>query len=551
MHVEEVRRIEQEHALIRAGSLRHLLDDHQLRIYDPIRDWQPRRVAELHAGLSSGIHRVFVVKAGRQVGKTHGTSTLRVEDGLNKDGTCLIATSTEIALKELVIPVINSIIADFPDDIRPRFFTSRWGMRAGFHFPVTGFVIKLVGIDENPDGLRGPGLKGGCNITEAAFAAKLEYAYNSIIAPQFSRYPEADAIFESSAAKDLNHPFKRVFEPDAIKRKAFVFMTIDDNKTLSDEVKRELVESARAINPDDAEREYYCVETRDRTRVLVPEFATDRHVKATERPQHACAIAAMDPGMRDLFFVGWGYWDAARAVLVVERDWSGRNKTTGFVAELIKSAELDLYGSAAELAYVDRRKGLDPRQELQRILRVLSGEEEPDHGAGLGLTPPNGSTALCWWDGHEFARNPVLRVSDTDARLIGDLTYDQGIQCTATAKDDAEAALYSLRNAFRDDKIEINPRCVDLIRHLESGRWNERRTDWERFHEGAEADLYGHFDGVAMLVYMWRMVQHLRHVDPFPPSRFLDRHQPDVMHIPEDWQPANIHGVSELEAWLS
>ena len=550
MKVEDVRRIEAEHALWRAGSIRHLLDDHQLRIYDPIRDWQPRRVAELHAGMSSGIHRVFVVKAGRQVGKTHGTSTLRVEDGLNTDGTCLIATSTEIALKELVIPVINSIVASAPDDIRPRFFTSRWGMRAGFHFPATDFVIKLVGIDENPDGLRGPGLKGGCNVTEAAFTNKLEYAYNSIIAPQFSRYPEADAIFESSAAKDLNHPFKRVFEPDAIKRKAFVFMTIDDNKTLSDEVKRELVESARAINPDDAEREYYCVETRDRTRVLVPEFVSDRHVIDSARPVHACAIAAMDPGMRDLFFVGWGFWDAARAKLVVERDWSGRNKTTGFVAELIKSSELDLYGSAAELACVDRRKGLDPREELQRILRVLNGEEEPDRGAGLGFTPPNGSNALCWWNGEEFARNPVLRVSDTDARLIADLTYDQGIQCTATAKDDAEAALYSLRNAFRDDKIEINPRCVDLIRHLASGRWNERRTDWERFHEGAEADLYGHFDGVAMLVYMWRMVQHLRHVDPCPPHRFLDRHQPDVMHIPEDWQPANTHGVSELEAWL-
>lgn len=547
MRVEEVRRIEAEHRLWRAGTLRHLLDDHQLRIYDPIKDWQKRRVDELRNGLASGIHRVFVVKAGRQVGKTHGTNTLKIETGLNQDGTCLVATSTEVALKELVIPVINSIIATAPDDLRPRFISHRWGMRAGFYFPSTEFVMKLVGVDENPDGLRGPGLKGGALFTEAAFINKLEYAYNSIVQPQFSRHPEADAIFESSAAKDPNHPFKRVFQPDAERRKAYVFMTIDDNKTLSEQVKRELVESARAINPDDAEREYYCVETRDRTRVLVPEFDATRHVVQQERPAHACAIAAMDPGMRDLFFVGWGYWDAVRAKLVVERDWSGRNKSTGFVAEVIKSAELELYGSAAELAYVDRRKGLDPREEMQRILRVLSGEEAPDQGSGLGLDPPNGSNALCWWNGQEFARNPVLRVSDTDARLIGDLTYDQGIQCTATEKDDAEAALYALRNAFRDNKIEIHPRCVDLIRHLESGRWNERRTDWERFHEGAEAELYGHFDGVAMLVYMWRMVQHLRHVDPMPPL-FRDKRDPGTMHIPEDWQPRTQ--VSELEAWF-
>jgi len=88
MQVEDVRRIEAEHALWRAGTIRHLLDDHQLRIYDPFREWQPRRVAELHSGKAEGIHRVFLVKAGRQVGKTHGTSAIRVEDGLNQDGTC-------------------------------------------------------------------------------------------------------------------------------------------------------------------------------------------------------------------------------------------------------------------------------------------------------------------------------------------------------------------------------------------------------------------------------------------------------------------------------
>lgn len=544
MQVDEVRRIEMEHALWRAGSLRHQLDDHQLRIYDPVRDWQKRRVDELQKGLTSGIHRVFVVKAGRQVGKTHSTSLIRTEQGLNQDGTCLIATSTEVSLKELVIPVINSIIASAPDDIRPRFFTSRWGMRAGFHFPSTGYVIKLVGVDENPDGLRGPGLKGGCNLTEAAFISKLEYAYNSIISPQFSRHPGADCIMESSAAKDPNHPFKRVFEPDAQRRRAYVFMTIDDNKTLSEEVKRELVESARAINPDDAEREYYCVETRDRSRVLVPEFDAERHVVESPRPAHACAIAAMDPGMRDLFFVGWGFWDAARAKLVVEHDWSGRNKSTGFVAQVIRDVERELYKSCSQLE-APRRVMLDPRDELRRILRVLSGEEPPDQGDGLGLTPP--SEGLCWWNGEEFARNPVLRVSDTDARLIGDLNADQGIQCCATEKDDAEAALYSLRNAFRDDKIEIHPRCVDLIRHLTVGQWNERRTDWQRYHEGMEAELYGHFDGVAMLVYMWRMVQALRNVDPFPPA-FVDRHDPDVMFIPDDWREPKYSALEDFFA---
>jgi hypothetical protein len=530
--------------LWRKGNLRWKLDDHQLRIYDPYREFEQRRMVEPKLG----IHRVFQVDCGRQVGKTHGTGVIRTEDGLNPDfanETILVGANTEVALKELVIPTINTIIADAPEDIRPRFFTSRWGMRAGYHFPSTDAVMKLVGF-ENPDDLRGPGLRGA-TISEAGFVNKLAYAVNSVLLPMFSRRPKATLILESSAPKDANHPFDRIFKPDAEKRRAYVFMTIDDNTALPEEEKLALVEAARAINPDEADREYYGKRTRDRTRVLVPEFSTSQHVALQERPAHAVGIAAMDPGMRDLFFVGWGYWDAVRAKLVVERDWSGRNKSTGFVAELIKATELDLYGTAAELAYVDRRKGMDPREEMRRILRVLSGEEAPDQGSGLGLFPPTDANALCWWNGEEFARNPVLRVSDTDARLIGDLTYDQGIQCTATEKDDAEAALYALRNAFRDGKIEINPRCGDLVRHLESGRWNERRTDWERFHEGAEAELYGHFDGVAMLVYMWRMVQHLRHVDPFPP-KYTDKRNPSTMHIPEDWKPRAE--VSELEMWL-
>jgi hypothetical protein len=134
-----------------------------------------------------------------------------------------------------------------------------------------------------------------------------------------------------------------------------------------------------------------------------------------------------------------------------------------------------------------------------------------------------------------YRPNPVLRVSDTDARVIGDLTEDFGIVVCPTAKDDAEAQLYSLRNAFRDNKIEINPRCVDLIRHVEDGKWNDRHTDWQRYTDGAEAELYGHFDGVAMLMYLWRNIQWIRNVNPEPPE-FKDSFDPRVMHVPSDWR---------------
>lgn len=523
------------------GALRWKLDDHQLRIYDPFRAWETRRMAEMEAGRTEGIHRVFMVDCGRQVGKTFSTSLIRMEDAhVFPNQTQLIASATEKQLKELIIPVLNTIIADAPNEVRPRFFSSRWGMRAGYHCPASDSIIKLVGVDVDPDGLRGPGL-GGANFTEAAFIDKLSYAVSSIVYPQFSRRPFATCILESSAPADLMHDFDQVFRPDCERRKAYVFMTLWDNTALTEETKRELYDSAAAINEDDAKREYLGERRRDRTRMVVPEFDADRHVVAFERPSHALAIAAFDPGMSDLFAMCWGYWDAQRAKLCIEQCWSGRNVSTAFVAEVIREIERDLYGEAAEINRPRRIVGT-PREELRRLLRVLSGEEEPDLGSGFGIRPPAG---LSYWNGREFRPNPVMRVSDTDSRLIGDLNEDHAIPCVPTSKDDKEAAIYALRNAFKADKIEVHPRCTQLIQHVQYARWNDRRTDWERHTEGQQAVLFGHYDLLATAIYIWRMVQGLRHVDPFPP-RHYDRADPAMVHVPDDWA---AHEPS-VEDWL-
>lgn len=547
--VLKLRYEEHNRALWLSGSLRHLLDDHQLRIYEPYRAWEVGRSQWLRDTPPQqwGIHRCFMVDCGRQVGKTFATNTIRVEDGLNLDFAnemILVGADTEIALKELVIPTINRIIIDAPEEVRPQFFTSRWGMRAGYYFPSTECVIKLVGF-ENPDSLRGPGLRGA-NISEAAYVRRLEYSVGSILNPMFSRRPKATLILESSAPEDANHPFDRIFRPDCERRAAYVFMTIDDNTAMSEEQKRAEVEQARAINPVVADREYYGIRGRDATRAIVPEFKKSVHVVDSPLPLRAAAMAAMDPGMRDLFFIAWGYWDAARGKLVVNRDFSARNTSTSAIAEVIRATEAELYGAASR---VDEKRVIkDPAAELSRILRVLSGLEKPWQGHGLGLTPP--ADSLTWWSEQsgEYARNPVVRVSDTDARLIGDLNVDNCITVVPTRKDDKDAALYSLRNAFRDKRIEIHPRCVALIRHLESGVWNEKHTDWLRYHEGTEADLYGHFDGIATLIYMWRMANIIMNINPFPPQHIVDKHDAGAMHYPEDWKADNF-GAS-LEALL-
>jgi len=471
-------------ALWELGDLAWKLDAHQELIYAHYRNWERRRLTEK----PTGAHRVYMLDAGRRVGKTFSTALIRLEDALvHKNETFLIACATEKQLKELVLPVLQSMIADAPDHMRPRFFTSRWGMRAGYFIPSSDSVLKLVGIDKNPDGLRGPAL-GGANITEAAFVRQLAYCSSSVVYPQFQRRRAATLLLESSAPKDADHDFDRIFKPDCESRGAYFFMTIDDNTAISQEQKDEFVAAARAIDPDDAEREYYGKRTRNRQRVVVPEFDDARHVRALERPRYAQAIVAMDPGMRDLFALLWAYWDADRAQLVIERDWCQRNASTSVVAEVITETERELYGDCAS----------------QR---------------GFGVKRPDG---LCYWDGGEFRGNPYMRVSDTDARLIGDLVNDYGILVSATMKDDKEAALFSLRAAFRAKKIVVHPRCAATVAHINAARWNEQRTDYER------SAVHGHYDLLDALVYAWRMCAPMRAANPMPPA-FRDRNDVNVL----------------------
>jgi hypothetical protein len=306
-------------------------------------------------------------------------------------------------------------------------------------------------------------------------------------------------MIESSAPQKLGTDWERTLLPDCEARGACFTATIEDNPRLSRAEKNEFIAAAGGRGHPDCEREYFNVIAADPEIQVVPEFSLERHVVASERPRFAIAMAAMDPGMRDLFAVVWGYWDAKRAKLCIERDWAARNASTAHVAEVIRTTERELYAGASEL-----RKA-DPGERLTRF----------------GLTPPEGFT---WWDGRDFRANPLQRISDTEARLIGDLTVDYGIQVMNTLKDDKEAALYSLRNAFRDGKIEIHPRCTKLISHVRTARWNPGRTDYER------TDEHGHYDLLDALVYLWRMVQPVRNQDPFPPE-YIDKADRGVLFL--------------------
>jgi len=465
----------------RAGHLRWLLEPHQQVLYDKIKMWEadPPDSVKLGALFDS----VFVIDIGRRWGKTWLCLLILIEWGIRRPGAILTyATAEKQQIRSIVIPLFRKLVQSCPPDVRPEYRGSSEGMEQGLYFP-NSTIIKLVGVDKDPDRLRGQASDGGC-FSEAAHMKDLEESVSGIFLPQFQRRPWARLLLESTAPTQPDHDFDRVFIPDAEKRGAYVFGTIDDNLAISPEEKAKAIREAGGLNSPRCKREYYGVRVRDPERVLVPEFNWDLHVvQKVVVPPFAHAYVGIDPGMRDMLGVVWGYWDFERAKFVVQRSYAERNVTTTPVADLIKRVERELwYGSGPAN---DNAK----RAANDNDLRV--GE-------------------LKYWNGKRYLPNPYLRISDTELRLIGDLVREHGIAVAPTPKDDAEAMLYSLRNAFLGNKIEIAADSGPLAIQLKRGMWNEKRTDWER------TEALGHLDCIAALIYLWRNV--VRTLNPYPPS---------------------------------
>lgn len=495
--------------LWRAADLSWMLDPHQLDIYDHYRDWDARMRDPVLAAGTTGMLDVFVLDCARRVGKTWLCCLIKCEDCLARPGSRhTYATAYAKDIAEIIIPLMEEICATAPADCKPKYQGSRQGLAEGYYFP-NGSVLRLVGIDVHPRSLRGRA-SDGFVISEAAFVKGLKNTVGAVILPQFQRRPWAKLLLESSAPEDPEHDFE-TFVADAKMRDAYVFRTLWDNTSLTAAEKRRHYDQSAAIDPDLAAREYDGLRVRNRQKVVVPEFDAAVHVRDADRPAFAAALAAMDPGFRDLFALLWGYWDVELAALVVERDYAERNASTATIAEVIKRTERELYGDAAEL-----REPFD----TQNIVDVFGRDQPTVTRQKFGLKPPSG---MCFWDGKGFRANPCFRVSDTEPRLIGDLTIEHGISVMNTLKDDKEAALFSLRNGFRNGKIIVHSRCRKLIAHLNSARWNEQRTDYER------TDAMGHYDLLDALVYMWRMAQPLRAENPVPPEHY-DGHRKQVQH---------------------
>lgn len=506
-----------------AGDLAWMLDEHQERlIYNPYREWETRFKQD------GGASRIFMIDAGRQVGKTFTTDLIRIEDCLRNPGSkYLLASAEEISLKEFIIPNIDAINEQLPPEVRAEFVAHRYGMKAAYYFP-NDSILKLVGIDKNPKGLRGPKLHGA-SVHEAAFVTKLKHVIGSVLYPQFQREDAATLVLESSAPEDAEHAFDTVFRESCIKRKAYVFLTIRENTALSTRKQDEFIEAAREIDPDDADREYFGKRIRKADKTVFREYDVERHTRAgVQVPQYAQTMTWLDPGQRHFFAIVFSHYDAARDVVVAADAWAEKNPNSERVAAITAAREYDLWGvhPAAKLSRIPLDDIYGRNGKLKQIgwRTLLQGDRCLKHAEKLfelaaaededAESPPS---ALRWYnnDVKRWENNPVLRVSDTSLQTINDLTTLYGLSVAPTTKDDLKAMTQLVRQRLNRGKFEVDVTHIGgqlLSRHLWACTWNDQHTKF------AEHEDYGHFDLAAATVYGLRAWQAYYHYLPDPPE---------------------------------
>lgn len=524
-------------ALCRLGDLAWMLDEHQRRfIYEPYRAWETR----FHEDRGKGASRIFMIDAGRQVGKTFTTDLIKVEDCVRSPRTKhLLASAEEVALKEFVIPNVEAIVSHMPEDVRPMFVANRNGMKAAYYFP-NGSVLKLVGIDKNPDGLRGPKLHGAA-ISEAGFVRKLKSTVNGIIYPQFQRVPTATLILESSAPSDPDHDFDVTFKPSCEKRNAYVFLTIDDNTALDEETKREFVEAAREIDPVDAEREYYGKRVRPVKSTVFISFDKARHqVRELVSPEYGIALTAIDPGQVHQYALLFSQYDYNRGVVQYVDCWAEHNPSTERVAAIIAARELDLWGThpPSNLSRIPLDDEYAPDGKVKALgwRSLLAGDRCESLAERLHsmCTLESGLSDFKWYDndGKQWMSNPQARVSDIELQIVNDLSNVYGLHVTPTTKETLRAMAGFANAKLSQGSVEFGPLANLAAQHINACQWQPNRKKF------AEHNVYAHYDLAACFVYSERYWDQLIHLFPYPPKHLDAPVGPDFVGMPQ-WEEEN------------
>lgn len=397
--------------------------------------------------------RVIVINVSRQWGKSTLGVTKAIAQALKVPRSRVrIGAAFESDLTEFIEPAFETVLASCPNNLKPWYIKHK--KRYRFR---NGSSIKLVGLDKRPNGLRGSTIDL-IIIDEAGFVSRLEYLYSSVIVPLTTHRPDARIIMLSTPPESPDHEFWD-FVDRAKADGTYAEFTIDQNPMLGpDDIKR-IEDRLGGRHTSAFRREYLCQKIIEAERAIVPEWKKEYEVEFERDPlyQYWHKYQALDIGVqRDKTVDLFAYYNFREARLYIED-------------------ELDISGTVTTTDLIE--KGIRDKQ------REIEGG---------------------------YYEEPYRRISDNSHPLLLNDLAARGISFGATDKAKIHEMVGEVRVWVRMGRIRVHPRCKQLLGCLNSGIWNNQRTEFER------SKVYGHYDALAALVYLVRNID--QYTNPIPDS---------------------------------
>ncbi len=326
-------------------------------------------------------------------------------------------------------------------------------------FP-NGAEIKLVGLDRKPNGLRG-NVIDMIILDEAGFMSRLDYLYKSVIIPATTHRPDCKILVFSTPPSTPAHEFLDYVQKAELEG-GYAKFTIYDNPMVGSTDIERLMKESGGVESTTWRREYLCEHITDANLAVVGEWR-DEFAKCEVRdPCYSLyhRYVAMDLGVRDNTACLFGYYDFKQARLVIEDElvMNGSELTTEVISRKIQAKEMEVW---------------------------------PDN------------------------RKPYIRVADNNnPLLLQDLSFIHGLHFTATDKGRLDEMVNTVKILVRDGGLTVQPNCKHLLGCLKYGVWDKHRDKF------AQSNTYGHFDGLAALIYLVRNLDRV--TNPIPQGFMVD-----------------------------
>lgn len=409
---------------------------------------------------------LFVGNCSRQWGKSYWAVVKANETAIkNPKSQIRYGAAFQSDLVDFIIPAFEKVIEDAPAKCKPK-------KVGNFYIYPNGSRIKLVGLDKNPNGLRGNTLDL-IIIDECGFVGNLDYIYKSVIIPATLHRPNCKIIFISTPPSTPAHPFVDYVQK-AEAEGAYVKLDIYTNPLISvDDVER-MAKEMGGKQSTTFRRECLCEFITDSDLSIIPEW-DDKYIQALERDEfypYYHKYDGMDLGVKDFTALIFGYYDFKRAALVIEDElkMNGPSMNTEILVGEIRKKENELW----------------------------ENKESPKDVNGTSV--------------------PFRRISDNNwPIMMQDFSSIHNLTFIETSKDSLEAMINEVRLMVQAGQIIVHPRCKQLIGCVRYGVWDSKKKSFAR------SSVYGHFDHLAALVYLVRNLA--KGTNPIPADHGFKHHK--------------------------